>query len=576
MTDYEKSIPRLTYSNPEDGESPNLVRFDNLNEPIHFRDLPIQDKCGVSPRYRVLELPRTDSGEVFIHVYNATAVGLRLRFYGLSHGAEVESIGDCREFTTALARFPLRLPDGFDAYLLRIGVGLEEGDLKTDLDRDHYFSVAAYAGKEPASPGGIKVEGRDKEQREVRYIPFSHNGRSFQRVVISTCDPKDDIRKLVAALGLETAETYYGPKGSVVALGVPPGMSLNTTIDTTTDIRQKGNSGEGTVSEDYILNLFSPKEPINKNEDDRWSEQDTHSRINAPSFTPPHPQQFDCEKQPLTVAIIDSGIDYSEANAHHWKATRYERGPDTEYITPGKYGYDFIRQREEPVDEAPHGTYVAASVLNQYRAEQPLQLLHMKVFGAEGIASYFGSLVSIYEAVAAGVKVINMSWGFYQNEPPKALYCAIKTAAKHGLLMVASAGNDTRDLDQIPQWPAAFSDDFPCNLITVASYFYDTAGEPDPASIALTGISNFGAWEVPVAAFLTSPVPEFEKGDTYYPVGTSISAPIITGILANWLAENPMGTVAEFRKTYYSSSNNLKNHITNGHYLPHDASPWNV
>ncbi|WP_116107106.1 S8 family peptidase [Lewinella sp. IMCC34191] len=574
MQQYD-STPTIKFSNPEDGEHPALIRFTDLNERIEY-DLPIRDKDSVSRLYRVVELPRTDSNEFFVHVYNTTQISLRLRYFGYSQGGEVEPLSGSAVTRAALYRQHITLADGFDGYLLRIDLGIDgEGDERKFDDLDT-ISVAAYAGREPQSPGGIKIEGKNQESGGARYLPFSHNGRSFQRLVISTCDPEEDIRELAKATGLEMAETYFGKLGSVIAIGVPPGMSLNNGRDATHTIRQKGHSGEGTVEEDYILNLFAPKKPIRKGEKPLSSDRATPDGLTE--FRPPHSTQFDGRRKPLTLALIDSGIDYGRNNAHLWTSTRYTSGPNTEFLTPGRYGYDFIRRQEEPIDEAPHGTHVAATVLNQYTATRPLQLLHLKVFGQEGIASYFGSLVSIYEATVAGAEVINMSWGFYQESEPRALYCALKTAAKNGVLMVTSAGNDKEDLDKVPQWPAAFADDFPCNLITVGSYAYNSsqAGGAIEANLVRADYSNFGRREVTLAAFLTSPVPEFGTGTVHFPVGTSISAPIVAGLLANWLADNPNGTLSEFRKTYYHPTKELETVVTNGHYIRHDNAPRRV
>ena len=578
MKYYEKPVPKLTFSKPDNGENPDLEYFDGLYNPIDFEELPVKDDCPVSRRFRVLELPPSKTGEITVHVYNAAPVGLRLRTYNVD-GGRIEVVPGCREFSAVVASFTMKVADGYDGYLLRFDIVPKKGSAEK-LDAEDYFAVAAYDGRIPESPGGIRVGGTGKGSPSEKYIPFSHNGRAFQRIVVSTCDPTENIRDLVGELDLEIAEKYVGEMGSVVALGVPPGMSLNTTIDTTTKKRQRGHQGDGTVSMDYLVNLFSPDEPSDMNEEERWEGKEASS-IPAPlQFSPPPPGQFDCTRPPLTLAIIDSGIDYSKFNAQHWEDTRYRDGPDTEYITPGKYGYDFISGREEPMDEAPHGTYVAATILNQYRAEQPLQLLHMKVFGKEGIASYFGSLVSIFEATAAGARIINMSWGIYDDQEPRALYCALKTAAKHGVLMVTSAGNDEENLDDKPQWPAAFADDFPCNLITVASYRYGTDDqervEPTIANLAKASYTNWGIREVPLAAFYTSPVPKFESGDLYFPTGTSISAPIVAGLLASWLADNPNGTLAEFRKSYYHPTTELETVVTNGQHIRHDNAPLKV
>ena len=583
MKYYEDTIKELSYSNPEDGENPVLTRFENLNEPAgdDYDELPIRDSYPVSRTYRVLRLPRTESGTILLHFYNASSVGLQLRYYGLSGNSEVEPLKGYDEVRPALASVALALDDGFDAYLVRIGIGLK-GEEREFTDQD-YISVAAYDGDGPQSPGSISVAAPEGDKGETVELPFSHNGRSFQRLVISTCDPEEDIRPLLKELNMEDVEVYFGKFGSVAAIGVPPGMSLDTGGDLTRNIRQKGHYGGDTVSEDVILNMFSADQPTLTDPDasadfQRKLAEEVEtalSELEAPAFEAPGDGQFNSEKDPLTVAIIDSGIDYHKSNAHHWVATRYEEGATTEYLTPGAYGYDFIRRNNEPRDETPHGTYVAATILNQYRADRPLQLLHMKTFGKEAIASYFGALVSIYEAIAAGVKVINLSWGFYDQKPPEALYCAIKIATGQGVFIVTSAGNDRTDLDSKPQWPAAFADDFPCNLLTVASFKYDwtKSSIPDSTTVVRTHFTNYGQREVPVAAFLTSPVFEYQSGDPYQPGGTSISTPIVTGLLADWLARHPRGTLAEFRHTYFIEANALKPDIGRGHYLPHSASP---
>ena len=545
--------PRIRFSNPEEGESPALLRFTELNEQIGYGDLFPGER-----NFRLVQLARTDANEYFVHLYQTTVTDLSLQYYGLTRQEKPEPVGEAVTTREALFRQAVRLPDGYDAYLLRIDYGKGKGSFDASFGKLDTVSVAVYAGREPVSRGSLRVG--------KQLIPFSHNGRSFQRLVIATCDPGEDIRALAAATGLTAAETYFGKLGSVIALGVPPGMSLNTGIDTTRTIRQKGQTGGGTVEEDYILSLFAPRNPTDTGQ--RGPDELSTQPDGVTTFRPPQAGQFDPRAEPLTVALIDSGIDYGTANAGYWPSTRYETGADTEYVTPGRYGYDFIHRREEPADEAPHGTYIAAAILNQYTAPRPLQLLHMKVFGPGGVASYFGSLVSLYEATLAGAQVINMSWGFYQDAEPRALYCAIKTAADRGVLMVASAGNDTKNLDAEPQWPAAFADDFPCNLVTVASYHFPDPADTAPAAIQLTDQSNFGQWEVPLAAFLTSPVPRFGSGETHFPVGTSISAAIVTGQLANWLAENPRGTLARFRKDRYRTTDSLLAGVTRGSYLP--------
>ena len=367
-------------------------------------------------------------------------------------------------------------------------------------------------------------------------------------------------------------------------LDVPPGMDLHTGGDGARTLKAKINTGDGIVEQDYVINLFTPEEPTRADgsvitvEDDpvikRRDLSYTYFQQLLPPFSPP--MQYDGGKRTLTVSIIDSGTDDNGPGTPYWAAHRYQKGPATEYVKPGTLGPDFIAKDLTPNDETPHGTLVAGALLGAYAADNPLQLVHFKTFGERGQSSYFGVLVSIYEAITIGSDVINMSWGITQHKAPEALECAIDRAISDGVYLVTSAGNDGRHLGKAPQWPAAFADRYPDRMLAVGSYWYggnglDDAGRPDPArdpgQVLLRDFSNYGDPQVSVAAYMTAPVPAYQQSGTVLPVGTSFSAPQIAGRLTGFVDRYPTNAIPVLQNEF-SWATSLDQLIYKQFYLP--------
>jgi len=137
----------------------------------------------------------------------------------------------------------------------------------------------------------------------------------------------------------------------------------------------------------------------------------------------------------------------------------------------------------------------------------------LKAFGADGTGYLSDILRAIYFAVQNGARVINMSFSLstYSYE----LATAIKNAAHHRVICVASAGNDGKE--EIV-YPASFP-----NVMGVAS----TANNDTRSTF-----SNYGEELVWVAAPGEGIITTYPFGTYGAGWGTSFSAPIVSGAAA--------------------------------------------
>lgn len=154
-----------------------------------------------------------------------------------------------------------------------------------------------------------------------------------------------------------------------------------------------------------------------------------------------------------------------------------------------------------------HGTMVAGLI---HLVAPGAQIMPLKAFMADGSADEANIIRAIYYAADNGVNVLNMSFGL--PDISDALLKAINYATRHGVICVASVGNDGKTT---MLYPAAFG-----NVIGVASV--NSQNQPSL-------FTNRGADMVAVAAAGEGLVTTY-PGDHYALVsGTSFSAGLVSG-----------------------------------------------
>ncbi|MGF1452694.1 MAG: S8 family serine peptidase [Opitutales bacterium] len=263
----------------------------------------------------------------------------------------------------------------------------------------------------------------------------------------------------------------------------------------------------------------------------------------------------------VLVGIIDTGIDYTHPDlaANMWTnpgesgldrlgqdKARNGSDDDGNGYVDDVYGYDFVNDDGDPMDEHFHGTHVAGTVgavggnaMGVTGVAWETRLIALKIFHTSGrgdSAFYSDAAQAIAYATEQGARLTNNSWGGTRTS--QLVEDAIAEARDADILFVAAAGNASRDIDEIPYYPAVVDLE---NVITGAAI--DHVGD-------FAFFSNYGVQEVDLGApgvSIASTVPmRFE--DPYGRLnGTSMAAPHVAGALALMFAADPTLTATQAR-----------------------------
>lgn len=264
--------------------------------------------------------------------------------------------------------------------------------------------------------------------------------------------------------------------------------------------------------------------------------------------------QFTMGAREIIVGIVDTGIDYSHEDLaqNMWKnpieIPNNNIDDDNNGFIDDVYGWNFSANNNNPFDDNKHGTHVAGTIgaiannnLGTAGVSPTISLMACKFLDRQGWGATDGAIRAISYAVANGAKVLNNSWG--GGGFSQALYDAVKTAERSGVLFVAAAGNNGTNNDSKPTYPASYDAG---NVIAVAA--------TDSAD-GIAKFSNFGKNSVDLGApgvevFSTLP------GNRYGNLnGTSMASPHVAGAAALILAYKPQLSVNELKHLILRSTN---------------------
>lgn len=248
----------------------------------------------------------------------------------------------------------------------------------------------------------------------------------------------------------------------------------------------------------------------------------------------------------VVVAVIDSGIDMNHPEF-------------TDRLYAGK---DFL-DNVEMKDDTGHGTHVAGIIAAnadgvgvQGVTPKNVKILPLKVLNKDtnGFV-YKGRMITdiiadaLVYAIEANVAVVNMSLGWPKIVNTPRIVRALDTAAERGIVLVAAAGNNNKD---VPTWPCSHA-----AVICVGAM--DNQGK-------LAEFSNHGGKVDLVAPgeWIVSSHPQAMESRTLriqgYEAknGSSQAAPFVSAAAALLKLQNPSFTAKEIKARLYSSAQAMK------------------
>ncbi|HWM92190.1 MAG TPA: S8 family serine peptidase [Thermoanaerobaculia bacterium] len=262
----------------------------------------------------------------------------------------------------------------------------------------------------------------------------------------------------------------------------------------------------------------------------------------------------------ITVAVLDTGVDYRHPDlaANIWRDSKGRPGRDfvdihvPSYVRAGfqlVQGEDYRKADSDPSDRNGHGTHVAgtiAAIADNGRGIAGVawkaRVMPLRVgftirseAGEVGLLEIDDVAAALVYAADQGADVVNMSFGGF-GEEPQLLRLALKYAHDHGVVLVASAGNDAADAGQY--FPAS-DPRVICVGATVSSdlrvYFSNWGGRVDLAAPGSEVVSLRGT-----GTTLTG-LASVVGADRLYirASGTSMAAPHVAGAAALVLSRYP-------------------------------------
>jgi subtilisin family serine protease len=256
----------------------------------------------------------------------------------------------------------------------------------------------------------------------------------------------------------------------------------------------------------------------------------------------------------VIVAVVDSGadLDHEDLVDNIWR----NMGEDWVGGIPGNngvdddgngktddyYGWNFIKDDNDPDDDNDHGTHCSGTIgavgnngIGISGVNWQASIMALKFLDKNGDGTAADEIKAIEYAIDNGAQVISASFsGYYYSQ---AEYDAIWDAGDAGILFVAAAGNDGDDIDLLTEreYPASYN---LANIIAVAA---------TDRNDALASFSNYGVTSVDVAApgvYILSTTAD--DGYAFWN-GTSMATPHVAGLAALIWAENPGFTYSEVK-----------------------------
>jgi subtilisin family serine protease len=262
----------------------------------------------------------------------------------------------------------------------------------------------------------------------------------------------------------------------------------------------------------------------------------------------------------IVVAVIDTGIKFTHEDLapNMWQNPGEIAGngidDDSNGFIDDVYGYDFADNDSDPSDVYNHGTHVAGTIgaagnnsLGVTGVNWQVKIMALRIHDAAG-NSTSAKVIQAFQYArmmrlrGVTLRVTNNSYGGAPEAPgfDQATKDAIDAAGEANILNVFASGNNNRDIEALPFYPASYNS--PSILVVAASGVGDVRAT----------FSNYGTTSVDLAApgaGILSTVIGIDNSTYGINSGTSMAAPHTAGAAALLAAANPSLTAASLKAT---------------------------
>lgn len=256
----------------------------------------------------------------------------------------------------------------------------------------------------------------------------------------------------------------------------------------------------------------------------------------------------------LVVAVLDTGVDYTHEDLveNMWvRPATMAPYHDNELGTIDDLnGFNAIDNAADPMDDNGHGTHCAGIIgaegensIGIAGVNWKVQIMPLKFLNAGGSGSTKDAIEAINYVInrkkaGVNVRIISASWGSTQKS--RALGDVIRKAYENDILFVAAAGNSSVDNDRSPHYPSSYP-----NVISVAAL---------DRNDQLASFSNFGVKSVMIGAPGVDILSTWLGNEYEEKSGTSMATPVVSGVAALVLAQNPRMSVEDLSKRLMNST----------------------
>ena len=268
------------------------------------------------------------------------------------------------------------------------------------------------------------------------------------------------------------------------------------------------------------------------------------------------PAAWDKRTSCAKVAVLDTGVqsNHPDLKGNLWENTKDpSNGKDDDHngVIDDRWGGDVVDGKGSGDDVQGHGTHIAGIIGAKGNNKKgvtglcwSVKIIAVRVLNSDGYGTWSQGIAGLDYALAAGAKVVNASFGGTSGSEIGRE--AIQRAKSKGVLIVASAGNEGKNDDKTPVFPAAYPDS---NILSVAA---------TNSKDKLASFSNFGAKTVDLAAPGDKIASTFWHSDYAYMSGTSMAAPYVAAAAAMLRKAHSSWSVGDISSRLRKKGNALK------------------